>query len=54
MSAEAGAENTASAHADNELILEEITALRAQIANLSEALGSGADGGACITRGASP
>jgi len=54
LSAEAVAETTARAHADNERILEEITALRAQIADLSDALASGAEGGACITRGASP
>ena len=52
MSAEAGAENTASAHADNELILEEITALRAQIADLSDALANGAESGARVSRGA--
>jgi voltage-gated sodium channel len=52
MSAEAVAETSASAHADNERILEEITALRAQIADLSDALGSGAQSGARVTRGA--
>jgi voltage-gated sodium channel len=41
MSAEAVAETTASAHADNERILEEIAALREQIADLSDALGAG-------------
>jgi len=38
MASEAAAENTASAHADNERILEEIVALRQQVAELSAAL----------------
>jgi hypothetical protein len=54
MSAETVAETSASAHADNERILEEITALRAQVADLSAALGSGGERGARVSRGASP
>jgi len=51
MSAEAVAETSASAHADNERILEEIAALRAQIADLSDSLASGAESGARVSRG---
>ena len=40
MSAEAVAETTASAHADTELVLQEIAALRKEVANLSAALGT--------------
>jgi voltage-gated sodium channel len=53
MSAEAVAETSASAHADNERILEEIVALRRQVADLSSALeGKRLDSG--LSRGASP
>ena len=51
MSAEAVAETTASAHADNERILEEIAALRVQIADLSATLADAGDR-ARINRGA--
>jgi voltage-gated sodium channel len=51
MSAEAVAETTASAHADTERVLEEIAALRVQIADLSAALANGSEG-ARINRGA--
>jgi voltage-gated sodium channel len=40
MSAESVAETTASAHADTELVLQEIAALRKEVANLSAALGT--------------
>jgi voltage-gated sodium channel len=52
MSAEAVAETTASAHADSERVLEEIAALRAQIADLSAALASDAGSAARISRDA--
>jgi voltage-gated sodium channel len=56
MSAETVAETTASTHADNERILEEIAALREQIADLSDALraGPGRGAGRSVSRVASP
>jgi voltage-gated sodium channel len=51
MSAEAVAETTASAHADTERVLEEIAALRVQIADLSDVLANRGEG-ARVNRGA--